>query len=385
MNQNILKESYTYMPNAGASRLFFIDNLRVSLVILVLLHHVSIVYSAIIPFYYVEPPTNDPTAFLVFLIFALVNQAWFMGALFLLSGYFTSGSFDRKGPRLYLKDRLLRLGIPLIVFFFVLNPISVPGTIISFTWQEYLRFLGMGPMWFVAMLLIFNLGYTGLRMLKKNDTSHTMNKSAKITYLRIGVFIMALATASYAVRTVVPIGKDIFGFPTLSYLPQYLSFFVLGIIASRNNWFKTIPNSTGIAGFITAAISGVILLPLAFSGKLFSLALTPALTNLFGKGHWQSAVYALWDSIFAVGICLSAITFFRRFLNEKGNFSKFLSKHSYTVYIIHIPIIVYIALVLKGFNPGPLPKFVIVTTISVPTCFAIAYIIRKIPFVSRIL
>jgi len=194
-----------------------------------------------------------------------------------------------------------------------------------------------------------------------------------------------LATNSYLLRITIPIGKNVFGFPTISYLPQYLSFFALGIIASRRNWFETLPGSIGILGFITAAASGIILFPLAFSGDFLSLALTQAMNNLLGNGHWQSAVYSLWDSIFAVGICLAAITFFRRFSNKQGKFRKFLSKHSYTVYIIHIPIIVYIALLLKVITLTPLLKFIIVSAISIPVSFAIAYIARKIPFTSKIL
>jgi hypothetical protein len=109
------------------SRLFFIDHLRAALVILVVLHHVGLVYGAGAPFYYVEPPMNDPLAFVALLVFVLFNQAWFMGALFLIAGYFTPGSFDRKGPGSYLKGRLVRLGIPVLVFFFILGPISSIG------------------------------------------------------------------------------------------------------------------------------------------------------------------------------------------------------------------------------------------------------------------
>ena len=104
------------------SRLFFIDHLRAALVILVVLHHVALVYGAGAPFYYVEPPITDPLAFLVLLVFVLFNQAWFMGALFLIAGYFTPGSFDRKGSGSFLKGRLVRLGIPLIIFYFRAQP-----------------------------------------------------------------------------------------------------------------------------------------------------------------------------------------------------------------------------------------------------------------------
>jgi hypothetical protein len=378
------------------SRLFFIDNLRTGLIILVVLHHVAVVYGGIVvPFYYFEPPFTDPLAFLVLLAFALVNQSWFMGALFLFSGYFTPGSFDRRGTGSFLKDRLLRLGIPLIIFYFVLGPISwiglwqmpadLTGITNPFTWQTYSHFFGMGPLWFVAMLLIFDFGYAAWRMLTKNRTSDSMSKPSLPSYLLIGVFILALAAVSYLVRMVVPMGKDVLGFPTLAYLPQYLSLFVLGAVASRRNWFRTLPGSMGLAGFATALVAGVVLFPLAFSGRLLSLEFGPAFANLMGNGHWQSAVYALWDSAFAAGICLGMITLFRRFFNGQGRFGRFLSQHSYTVYVIHIPIVVFLAVALKGIVLGPLLKFGLVAAAAVPTTFAVAYIVRKIPFASRIL
>jgi glucan biosynthesis protein C len=383
------------------SRLFFIDHLRAALVVLVVLHHVGIVYGAILPmFYYLEPPfispgVIDPLAYLALLVFSLFNQSWFMGAFFLLAGYFTPGSFDRKGPGSFLKDKLLRLGIPLVIFYFVLNPISwlglwlMPASLTGITtpptWQAYPRFIGLGPLWFVAMLLIFSFGYAALRMLTRNRTSSSMSKSLLPSYLGTGVFVLALALVSYLVRIIVPLGKSVLDFPTLAYLPQYLSFFVIGTVASHRDWFRTLPSSMGIVGFVTAVVAAVFLFPLAFSGRLFSLELTPALGNAWGNGQWQSAVYALWDSIFAVWMCLGAITLFRRFFNGQGRFGRFLSQHSYAVYVIHIPILVVVAYVLSGIQLAPLLKFGLASLIGVPTCFAVAYIVRKIPGVSRIL
>ena len=377
------------------SRLFFIDNLRTSLIILVVLHHVAIVYGAASPFYYVEPPVSDPLAYQVLLVFLLINQSWFMGALFLFSGYFTPGSFERKGPGSFIKDRLLRLGVPLLVFIFVLNPISsigawqmpasLTGITTPLTIQVYPHILGMGPLWFVAMLLIFDFVYAAWRMLTRNRTLDLMSKPSAPSYRCIGVFILILAAVSYLVRIVVPLGKYVLDFPTLAYLPQYISFFVLGTIAYRHNWFRTIPGSMGKVGFVMAAVAGVFLFPLAFSGNLFSLELTPTLENFLGNGQWQSAIYALWDSIFAVGMCLGLITLFRNFFNGQGRFARFLSQHSYAVFIIHTPLVVFLALALRGIDLGALAKFGVVAVITVPTCFAVAYLIRKIPIVSRIL
>ena len=381
---------------AKTFRLFFIDHLRAALAILVVLHHVAMVYGASSPFYYVEPPFNDPLAYRVLLVFALVNQSWFMGAFFLLAGYFTPGSFDRKGLDSFVKDRLTRLGIPLIIFILVLSPISsigfwlMPASLTGITtplsWEVlFSTQLSMGPLWFVAMLLVFSLGYAEWRRLTKNRTSSSMVNPSLPSYLGIGILILGLAGASYLVRTRVPIGKEVLEFPTLAYLPQYLSFFVLGGIASRHDWFRTLPSSMGAAGLVAAATAGVFLFPLAFSGRLFSLEVTPALTNLLGNGQWQSAVYALWDSIFAVGLCLGLITLFRRFFNGESRYGTFLSQHSYTVYMIHIPIIVFLAFALRGIDLANLPKFGLAAVIVVPTCFAVAYIVRRIPRVSSIL
>jgi peptidoglycan/LPS O-acetylase OafA/YrhL len=376
------------------SRLFFIDHLRAALVILVVLHHVAVVYGAGAPFYYVEPPFNDPLAFLLLLVFILFNQAWFMGALFLTAGYFTPGSFDRKGSGSFLKGRLLRLGIPLIFFFFVLSPISsigywqmpasLTGITNPLTWRAYPYLLGIGPMWFVALLLIFDFGYTAWRRLTRNRTSSPASEPSTPSYLGIGIFVLALALVSYLVRIIVPMGKEVLDFPTLAYLPQYVSFFVVGTVAYRRNWFRTIPGSMGVVGFVTALVATVLLFPLALSGSLLSLELLdPAV--FVGNGTWQSAAYALWDSIFAVGMVLAAITFFRRFFNGESRFGRFLSQQSYAVYIIHSPIVVFIAIAMKGVDLGPLLKFGIAAVIAIPICFAVAYVIRKIPGVSRIL
>jgi len=180
-------------------------------------------------------------------------------------------------------------------------------------------------------------------------------------------------------------GKEVLDFPTLSYLPQYISLFVSGTVASRHHWFRTLHSSMGLAGFVTALVAGVLLFPLAFSGHLFSLELTPALANSLGNGHWQSAVYALWDSTFAVGICLGVITLFRRFFHGQGRFGRFLSQHIFTVYIIHTPVIVFLAVSLKTIELENLLKFGLTAAIGVPLCFAVAYIVRKIPLASRIL
>jgi glucan biosynthesis protein C len=382
------------------SRLYFIDHMRSFLIILVVLHHVALVYGASLEgYYYVEPPFTSPSAFVALLVFTIFNQSWFMGAFFLLTGYFTPGSYVRKGAGSFLKDRLLRLGIPLVVFYFVLSPVSfigyflMPSELTGITspltwqgfWSAYPKFLGMGPLWFVAMLLVFDIGYALFRLLIGNESSSSKKKPFSPGYLSLVIFTLALALVSYLWRMVVPLGKTVLQFPSLAYLPQYLSFFVIGVVASRHKWFQKIPVSMSLFSLAAAALAGVFLFPLAFSGHLFSLELTPALENAMGNGHWQSGVSALGDSIFAVGMCVGLLPLFRKLFSTQGWLGRFLSQQSYAVYIIHIPIIVYMAYAFRNVTAGSLLKFGLLSLVVVPLSFIVAGIVRKIPYVSKII
>ena len=378
------------------TRLFYIDYLRAGLAALVVVHHVALVYGATVEgFYYLEPPFTDPLAYLALMVFVLVNQGWFMGAFFLLAGLFAPGSIDRKGASAFVRSRLVRLGIPLLLFYFVLNPIArvgwwlmpseLTGITTPLTWKAYPGMVGIGPLWFVAMLLIFSFGYAGWRWLTRNRETTSANRSSGLTYLGIGLFALGLAGASYLMRMVVPLGKSVWEFPTLAYLPQYLSLYVIGIVAARNNWLQKLTGRMGIVGLVAAVTALVFLFPLAFSGQWFSLALTPAIDNAMGNGHWQSAVYALWDSIFAVGLVLGLIPLFRRFFNGNSPAGRLLSQNSYAVYILHIPILVYAVYLLRGVALAPLLKFGLACLIVVPACFIAAATTRRLPGVRQVL
>jgi len=106
------------------SRLLFIDNIRVFLTILVILHHLMIIYAGTGSWLYTEG-RQDFASGALGTWFQVVNQAYFMGLFLLISAYFVPGSYDRKGAGRFLKDRLIRLGIPLAVYSWILSPLLV--------------------------------------------------------------------------------------------------------------------------------------------------------------------------------------------------------------------------------------------------------------------
>lgn len=341
-------------------RLFFVDNLRTWMVILVVLQHLAELSGTLY-------------------LFMMLNQAYFMGLLFLLAGYFTPGSFERKRPGSFLKDRLLRLGVPALIYAFIISPITRIGTHMQQALAGNIpdSLFALGPMWFVVMLLVFDLGYLAWRMAIRNRPKHPAAENRRrLTFLAVALFMLALAAASYLLRFVIPYGMSILGFPSLDYLAQYLSFFLIGMLAFRRGWLRSIPGSLGQLGFVLAVFATVILFPAALIGLG---------STFIGHGSWQSAVFALWDSIFAVGISLALITSFRRFLNGGKKFGRFLSQHSFTVYLIHVPVIVFLMLALHSLQMQVLLKFCLAAVVGLPLCFGIAWLIRKIPFVKKIL
>jgi membrane-bound acyltransferase YfiQ involved in biofilm formation len=142
-------------------------------------------------------------------------------------------------------------------------------------------------------------------------------------------------------------------------------------------FFRKVSASLVKRAFAVAVVATLVVIP-------FTLLLAP--TTFLGRGSWQSAVYALYDSTFAVSMSLALIVLFRRFFDFSGRLWLFLSQQSYAVYVVHPPIIIAItAIVLQKVSIEPLLKFVLAAAISVPACFGAAYLVRKIPLVNKVL
>lgn len=362
----------------GRERLAFGDNLRVLLMVLVILHHVAVTYSGLPVWYYTEKP-DSPIVGVLSTLFLATNQAWFMGAFFLLSGYFTPRSFDRKGPRAFLRDRLVRLGIPLLVFYFVLNPILSIGSYHGGApFAAYVSGIGSGPLWFVLALLVFDTCYVLFRLTTRNRPPRPRAEPAAPTYKAVVAFVLVLALATYVLRIGLPIGSwvPVITFPSSYYLAQYASFFALGLVAYRRGWFHAITPRIGWTGLGMAIGATVVFLPLALLGGF---------TAYLGHGTLSSLWYALWDSTLAIGLCLALLTFFRRRFDTAGRLRRYLSGHVFTVYVTHAFVVTAAGYALSVVDLPTAAKLAIAAVVCVPACFALAGPVRALPGVRRVL
>lgn len=96
------------MVISATQRLYYVDYLRVLLIVLVIAHHAAQAYG---PTGGTWPITNPEISPLLG-PFLGVNTMLGMGLFFLLAGYFVPRSFDRRGARAFSRSRFLRLGLP---------------------------------------------------------------------------------------------------------------------------------------------------------------------------------------------------------------------------------------------------------------------------------
>ncbi len=380
-------------PRTPRPRIFYLDNLRILLTVLVVLHHVAVIYGDIPLFYYTEPAKDPSGAALDVLL--MLNQSFFMGFFFLIAGYFVPGSFDRKGGRAFMKDRLVRLGIPLLAFIVLLRPILMAGlypkihamlaeqgTDLPY-WLLYLVTWDPGPLWFVEVLLVFSGLYVLYRKYRGEDVQTQSSDPAQVGAWAPGRgailgYALTLGVVSYLWRFMVPLGQywPIVGLPTPAYLPQYSSLFVIGMLAYRRGWLQALSGAAGWFGLAMVVVASAVLLPLIAQADL-KLAI--------GHGTWQSMVEALWESLFAVGVIVALLVLFRQRLNVQGWWGRFLSEQVYTVYIIHPLVLVGLGHAFAWLNAIAVVKFAIVAALALPLCWTFAYLIRSIPLARRVL
>jgi glucan biosynthesis protein C len=373
-------------------RLFYIDNLRILLTALVILHHLAIGYGGPGDFAYYEQSQISTVSTILMTLLLGINQAFFMGFFFMISSYFAPSSYDRKGAWPYLKDRLIRLGIPLLFYIVVIDPLfsyglsrnrGYPGSLREFL-RLYLndyRALGVGPLWFVEVLLIFSFIYVLWRLLRKPAVTPAPSESKAPGNLAIAGFALVLALLTFVVRIWQPVGSgfNFFGFQ-FSFFVQYIALLVVGVLAYRRNWFSGLTDAQGKVWRWTILALVVLFFVLFVAGGALEGSIDPFMGGL----HWQSLAFALWEQFMCMAMVVTLLVWFRTRFNQQGAWAKKLSAASYATYIFHQPVIALLMIALGGIRLDMGLKFVLVAPLAVSLCFLVGYAVKRLPVARRI-
>lgn len=384
-----MKESLLHQQEAiPVSRLAFVDNLRIFLTLSVIVHHTAVTYGPLGSWYYHEQ-TDGLIQKLTLVPLVCFNQSYFMGFFFLLSGLFVPSSFDRRGLRGFLKERLMRLGIPLVVFSFLVQPcLSYPHFVIheglktpflAFCWERIadLKHVGPGPLWFVVTLLGMDLSYAMIRALWPSLDSPRF----PLTGRSVAKYTAGLLMVSFLVRLWFPADTWV-AFFQLAFYPQYISLFIVGVWAGRNDWLTQLPEAVGRAG-LRMALGAI---PLWYLVGVLGGALRGQVDVFKGGLHWQALAYCGWECLTCAGLCTGLTVIFRRRFNAQGPVLRAMAQNVYAVYVTHAVVLVFIEYKLSGLPWHPMIKFFLVSGLAIPACFLFThFLLRRFPGMKRVL
>jgi surface polysaccharide O-acyltransferase-like enzyme len=350
----------------------------------VVLHHLAITYGAPGSWYYNESQAGMPEIVLLSL-FVVTNQSFFMGMFFFISALFILPSLSGKGTSRFIRERLLRLGIPLVLYFFIISPLTV------FINHRYIQRLdvsllqyisggngaGFGPMWFVEALLVFSLVFLLVRPVAVR---------INLPFPRIKTILMAAVFTGllqFLLRIELPVGWSMpFTDFQLPFFVQYMLLFALGIIAQQNNWLDAISTGYALKWFLFAQGLIFVGFPLLLIGGGFTSLGTDA---FMGGFTWQSLGYALWEQLLGFSLIIALFGLFKKHFNRQGNTARFLSRSAYGVFIIHPFVLVAISAFFVSWNAPPLVKLIVLAPLALMASFLGAGMLHRIPLLRKIL
>eukprot|EP00931_Biecheleriopsis_adriatica_P061781 TRINITY_DN37166_c0_g1_i1.p1 TRINITY_DN37166_c0_g1~~TRINITY_DN37166_c0_g1_i1.p1 ORF type:complete len:493 (+),score=67.60 TRINITY_DN37166_c0_g1_i1:40-1518(+) len=169
-------------------------------------------------------------------------NVWFMSLLFFVCGLSVPSSFDDKGLHEYLKGKFRRLGIGVLFWFFLFEPLlqvliaaKIRGQPLST--KEYQRFICPdGVAWFILWLLTFHIFYA--------FTAH--GPAVQAPAPSAGT-VMTSAFAFGLFQSSLPHRFGPLNCTSMGCLMSYACFFSAGIVAKRNCWLdqlRCLPTST---------------------------------------------------------------------------------------------------------------------------------------------
>ncbi len=379
----------TQLYAKSGARLFYLDNLRIYLIVLVILHHAAIAYGGVGD-WSVKDPSVDILSPLFLTFFTAVNQSYFMSAFFLLAGYFTPPAIERKGVGYFLKDRLIRLGIPIIIYSSLIINLN---QVFLGVWMRGRPFRWLfkyqpGHLWFLQALLLFAVIYVLCRFVMnrtmvKQPLQFYSDRFPSDSVLILSVVFLTVLT--FAVRIKFPVGKWIFpGFQLAHFVHYAFSFFV-GILAYHGDWFNRLRRDQARRRGIVILIMLLLFFAPMVLGRILGRDAAGTTSFFVGGLHWQSLAYAAWESVMLISVLIFLLYFFRERFNRSSPLLHLMAASVYTVYIIHQPTLIAFNVLFLPVGIPTILKFFIVSLIVVPLCFGLAVLLRMIPYAKRVL
>ncbi|MBV2129417.1 acyltransferase family protein [Arsukibacterium indicum] len=344
----------------GSARLFYLDNLRALAMLAGVFFHAALAYSPMAqPFWPSADVLNHP----LFDVFAWASHLFRMPVFFLLAGFFAAMLLHKYGDSMFWKNRLRRIGLPLLLFLPLLT--LTVGAVIQFGMAHvkhqppFLAFiqsmlnqaeppampLSTMHLWFLYHLLfLYLLTWSGRILLNRQMLSWITELKPNTLVL---LLILACVPALYSVTVPFPAPEWIF--PALWALWFYGVFFSLG--------YACFSMPALLAGF--DPLRHYYLLLGAVSYAVYYALLPATLMPQSQPQSWLKLAITSLESCSAVLWTLCALLYARRYLNWNSRALAYLSNVSFWLYIVHLPLLFFVQFILIDLPLALWTKFIV--------------------------
>jgi peptidoglycan/LPS O-acetylase OafA/YrhL len=374
------------VPDGTSRRAAWIDSLRVAVIMGVIGSHVAVIYVLDVGWWYEEQTAGEIAKAVLAGVFA-PGLLFGMGLMFFVAGWFTPPALERKRARRFVVDRLWRLGIPTAVYLFLVNPamnfvgdraMGEGETVADYFRLTYWDDVEFGVAWFMAALLVFSLAYAAWRW-RHPIRGEGISPLRRSDLVKAGVFI---AAASFLVRLEFPVlGGDPLLTMNLWEYPQMIALFTLGVLARERGWLSEAlpPPLRRTCG--QAAAIGVALAALTGAG----IAMTDDPGPFLGGLRFEATLIPLIEATLALGMSLWLIDWFRRRTNRAGALVGGLGRASFAAYLLHVPLTITLAIILREVGVPAELKFLCVFALGVVGSFGLGWLFTRSRVAGRVL
>ena len=380
----------TFQQISTNKRVLFFDQIRALMIALVIAIHV-------VPLAFTSgwigvrvPTTGPPDAFFGIAggFFAYFCNTFFMCMLFLISGYFVPRSVHKKGIARYLKDRLLRIGVPFLVGLLFINNASVllgrlspSSPLAELSWNT-LPLNSIWALWFLVVLFVFDLLYCtwvslrGNRFTVDNSVSTPQMRSWIISAVVLGILEVVMLNQ-----------KDLWGALSRSQLNglgaqgmhifTYAFLFFLGCKASFHQWLERLDSHLVVRWFRFS-----LALALSFLAIALVLTFNGSMSSEYGK---LVLLGALLNPFIGWGIIAYLLLWFQHNEHRCGQWLATAGVDSFGAYVIHSLVLVIVLTTIGFIGLNHWLVALATSALGISISFGISHQLRRIPFVARVI
>ena len=370
------------------TRIYFLDNLRTFLILLVVVLHAGMTYEQGFDSFWI---VSDPSKFNPIALVRLYLDLFVMFMMFFVSGYFIPNSIRNKSSREYLISKFKRIMIPWIIAVFTLIPAYKAIFLFSRglpqeVWYSYfhlfqragtdLAFFANNPtqnwLWFLPVLFLFQVVY--LVMAKTNILSIKISLKWAVVLLFAAGVVYSMIISELGLKGWSH--SALFDFQNERLLVYFMAF-LLGSLCNKLKVFESDKKNVKMYIFsnVTMTISLGIFTVVALN--LFYNLIDPNRNYFFISDFVDRLFYYASAILTMLSFLHVFVHAFRYNLNKTNKILSELSKNSYSVYIIHMIVLGVVAVTMMNLHIHGAIKYFVLTAVTFVFSNMLIYSWRK--------